>query len=182
MIKDIPGFEMYYAADRAGNIYSVRGNKRLRPSKGRDGYLKVTFSINNERFTRQVHRLVAQTFIGPANGHEVNHKNGIRSDNRLENLEWLSRNDNQKHAFRELGRKPPSKWIGKKGADHCSSVPVVASRKDGFGFWFPAFADAQRGIGANCGHISECCNGNRALHLGFTWSKAPFPDYKDIAQ
>jgi small nuclear ribonucleoprotein (snRNP)-like protein len=65
-----------------------------------DGYLKVGVKLNEERKDRRVHQLVAQTWIpNPNNFIEINHKNGNKLDNRVENLEWVSRSENMKHAI-----------------------------------------------------------------------------------
>jgi hypothetical protein len=55
---------------------------------------------------KSIHRLVAEAFIGPANGLQVNHKNGIKTDNRLCNLEYATRSENQLHRYRVLGKYP----------------------------------------------------------------------------
>lgn len=69
--------------------------------KNKSGYLLV--SIN--KISKMYHRLLAEAFIdNPENKPEVNHKNGIRDDNRIENLEWCTRQENIQHSFRELGR------------------------------------------------------------------------------
>jgi hypothetical protein len=70
-----------------------------------NGYRGVKFSRIGK--THLIHRLVLSAFVRPANrGEDGNHRNGARSDNRLENLEWASHSDNVKHAHAELPRKP----------------------------------------------------------------------------
>ncbi len=68
----------------------------LKPNYAPSGYVSVQLS-NRRRVT--IHRLVMATFVGPARGREVNHINGIKDDNRLENLEYCTRSENMKHAF-----------------------------------------------------------------------------------
>lgn len=64
--------------------------------------------------TVKVHRLVLQTFIGPSEGREVNHINGVKDDNRLENLQWVTHRDNIKHAV-ESGLMPDNYAHGPRG-------------------------------------------------------------------
>jgi hypothetical protein len=71
-----------------------------------NGYEQFSLSVDNVRYTGIVHRLIAKTFIpNPENYPVVNHKNGVRDDNRVENLEWCTQSYNSKHAFKELGRE-----------------------------------------------------------------------------
>jgi HNH endonuclease len=81
-----------------------------------NGYRCVVFKRRGKNHL--IHRLVLSAFVRPAEGKETaNHKNGVRSDNRLENLEWISHSDNIKHSHAELNRKP-----------HSWSTPVVLTR------------------------------------------------------
>lgn len=76
-----------------------------RPDK--DGYARVVLYVNRTTKSLRVHRLVVEAFIGQIpEGMQVNHKNGIKNDNRLENLEIVTASENTKHGFRALGRKP----------------------------------------------------------------------------
>ena len=122
--KDIPGYEGYYQVSSLGRVKSVSrkiyielpGGKRsyyrnqrekikTTPVFGSGGYCQVELYQNNIERMFQVHRLVATAFIpNPENLPTVNHKNGIRTDNRLENLEWCSYRDNNLHAIRVLGK------------------------------------------------------------------------------
>lgn len=99
--KDIEGFEGLYQISMKGNVRSIKGKnpKILKPYKNGTGYLKVDLRKNNERYQKQVHRIVAETFIPNTEGKtEVNHINGDKTDNRYFNLEWVNRSENMKHA------------------------------------------------------------------------------------
>ena len=91
------GYEGYFVNEH-GFVYSMKRDGLLRPMQTFDklGYRSVQLSGAR---TRMVHRLVALAFIGqPMRGSEVNHKNGIKFDNRPENLEWVSHKENMAHA------------------------------------------------------------------------------------
>lgn len=72
-------------------------DKVIKPYRDKDGYLCITKKVNNER---KIHRLVAKAFLNnPLNKPVINHKNGIKSDNRLFNLEWATYSENNKYTF-----------------------------------------------------------------------------------
>lgn len=87
-----------------GDFYSPQ--EELKLSKDKDGYLKTALRKDGKRKYLRVHRLVATTFIpNPNNLPVVNHINGIKNDNRVENLEWCTVSQNTRHAFDTLGRE-----------------------------------------------------------------------------
>ncbi len=112
--REIPGWPTYLI-NPLGQILSKRTNTILKPwyvsmpKKGAAKYAQVGLCKNGKRTAYLVHRLVAMTFLPePKPGQvEVNHKNGKTTDNRAENLEWMTRCENVQHAFHELGRRVP---------------------------------------------------------------------------
>ena len=109
--KDIKGYEGKYQVSSLGNVKSLLDkqlNKReiiLKPSLNHKGYLRVYLSKDSKKSTKTIHRLVAETFIPNLESKKtVNHIDGNKINNRVDNLEWLSNTENQKHAW-ELGLK-----------------------------------------------------------------------------
>jgi hypothetical protein len=103
MYKDLVGYEDYYSISNCGDILSKRTDKAMKQFVDNRGYYRCTLSDSVKPRTLLVHRLVAKTFIeNPDNLYTVNHINGIKTDNRVENLEWMSLEDNVRHAY-EVG-------------------------------------------------------------------------------
>lgn len=110
--KLVPNFKGYYAGSNFGNIWS-HWDQKLCPWITGFGYLKVNLWTPEENFEMNIHRLVMWIFVGPCpEGMEVNHIDGIKHNNYLSNLEYCTRSENIKHAFR-TGLK-----ISNKGEKH----------------------------------------------------------------
>lgn len=106
--KPVKNYEDCYAVSDTGLVKrtDVNPERTLKPSHDQDGYFIVSLCKKNKRTTRSVHKLVANAFIpNPDNKPQINHKNGVRDDNRVENLEWCTVAENNLHAYRTLGRE-----------------------------------------------------------------------------
>lgn len=82
-----------------------KGSKKCKvPTVGPDGYCRVTFSVQNKAICKTVHSVIAEAFLGPRpDGCEVNHKDGDKKNNKVENLEYVTRSENLLHRSRVLG-------------------------------------------------------------------------------
>ena len=103
-----------YEVSNLGNIRNIKSGQILNPGISGNGYKQVSLKMNDTgKFKKQyVHRLVAQYWLdNPENKREVNHKNLDRTDNRDENLEWLTSSENQKHKFENSDYKTSNRPV-----------------------------------------------------------------------
>ena len=111
--RQVVGWEGEYAVSNLGRVRSdrtcrgTRAGRILKPKRCKAGYLHVRLCKNYTHLQQGIHRLVAAAFIGPAQGLQVNHRNGIKDDNRADNLEWVTQSENLRHSARVLGKMPP---------------------------------------------------------------------------
>lgn len=113
VLGEVKGNKFHFVTPDGKVLSFAKGRPNWRsPVPDKDGYLCIGIKINGKDTTRKIHRLVAEAFIpNPDNKPEVNHINGIKSDNRLENLEWVASKENTRHMI-EVLKHIPDWWGG----------------------------------------------------------------------
>lgn len=164
--KDIEEFPSYQASD-LGRIRNKNTGFIKNVYYDNDGYVKVTLVKNKRSYRKTVHRLVAEAFLGGKHpGLQVNHKNGIKDDNRLINLEWVTGSENVKHAY-DTGLRKPS---GGRG-------PIRAVRVIETGTVYENLKQCADAINSDSGNVSRCLRGElesiKGYHLEYA-DKDPF--------
>lgn len=130
--KPIIGYEGKYEASSFGRIKSLPKYVKLYHGSGfwtkekilhqrlSGGYLFIALFDGNNRFDIQSHIIIAKAFLpNPENKKEVNHKKGIKTDNRVTEIEWSTKSENTIHAYASKLMKPV--WQGKKGIAHTAT-------------------------------------------------------------
>lgn len=160
-----------YQISNLGNVKSLkrRKHKILRPALCKNGYYSVVLFYNNKGKTKFLHKLVAQAFLLNDKKHKcVNHKNGIKTDNRLENLEWCSYSENHKHAYRNNLRKPI--WKGVTGEKAPKSRKIIqCDMNDNIIKIWCSLTEASKELNISISNISYCCTGKRNKVKNFKW-------------
>lgn len=157
----------YYYIDENGNVYSYYHNRKRKISTfhGRNNYLCVSLSKNNTHNTYFVHRLVAQAFIpNPENKPQVNHKDGNKLNNCVENLEWCTASENTKHAY-------DNKLTHIKRGDESPNAIKIDQfdKNNNFIRTWGGATCVQNKLGLNKSNIIQCCKGRYKTVGGYIW-------------
>lgn len=161
--KDVVGFEGLYKVSNLGNVRSVArlgtNGVVLKKRYFATGYEKTTLYKNCKQTTFVTHRIVAEAFIpNPNNLPQINHIDGNKLNNRVDNLEWVTCSDNVKHAYRtgliDIGK------ISKPVAQYKNGVEIAR---------YNSIQDAHRITGAATTNISRVCMGINKTTLGYGW-------------
>lgn len=172
--KDIKGYEGLYQVSNLGKVKriehfdSIGRKKKEKEMSAQEvsGYLRVWLSKGMIRKGYLIHRLVAESFILNLNNKkEVNHKDGDKQNNCVNNLEWVTSSENRIHAY----KKGLAKQTSKRRNDYRSKV-VVQILNGQIINEFPSVMEAQRQTGFKQGTISNCCRGNQKTAYGYQWS------------
>lgn len=174
--KDILRYEGKYQISNFGKVKSLARyrygtgisakerfyNERIMAySKGGRGYFQVKLTNNikiSKTFT--IHRMVAQAFVpNPFNKPQVNHIDGDKHNNMVENLEWVTASENVQHAVD----------IGLKSMDMFKKKILMLDKNNNKLLWFDSITEASEASGAWIANISHCCSGKRKTTGGYKW-------------
>lgn len=150
----------HYYADEQGNIFSKQKEvfRKLKVYKTHDGYRRICLAADIERGHYRVCRIIAETFIeNPENLPIVNHKNEVRDDDRVLNLEWCDNSHNQKQRFK-----------GKIGT-RAKEVEMVSLETKEVVASFPSLMHAEKDTGIQSTNIGKVCLGKRNQAGGYSW-------------
>ena len=129
--------KLNYEVSKEGVVRNIITQKIIKGSKSSSGYKMVSLHTQNGRVTKQVHRLVAINFIdNPENKPQVNHIDGNKLNNNVNNLEWVTGKENMKHAL-DTGiykRYNNQTYKNKFGAEHNRSVKLSCGENIYYGY------------------------------------------------
>ena len=180
--KDIPGLDGLYQASNIGRIKILsretknnRGSFRTKEkfsslSKiNSSGYYEISVTVNGIKKSAKVHRLIGISFIeNPDNKPEINHKNGIKTDNRVSNLEWATHQENIEHA-KSMGLMKAGSLKGKTNV-HPSCKPVIQKSLDGSIInTYHSLSEAARQMKVRPCSITDAIYGKCHTCKGYKW-------------
>lgn len=176
--KDIRGYEGLYQVSNFGRVKSFYGRTKeeiiLSKSVDNKGYCRVILYKNNKPQLKLIHRLVAIEFINNIdNKPQINHINGIKSDNKVSNLEWCTGSENMIHAYKIGLEKTNGNMIHARKQNikiAVASKRKKVTQKDIFGNIINEFNSVKDAIDkTGIKHVSDCALGKCEKAGGYIW-------------
>ena len=159
--RDIEGYEGMYQVSDKGRVRSLKFGKEriLKPGRLKNDYLYVNLCKNGEAKKYYIHRLVAQAFLpNPDNLSQINHRDEIKTNNCVENLEWCDSKYNNNYGT-HIQRQ----------VEKVSKTVLQFTKSGEFVREWKSVADVKRNHRYTHAHISECCLGKYKSSHGFFW-------------
>lgn len=179
--KDIKGYEKIYQISNLGRIKSLKRKnnygKTIKESIrilqiNKYGYNIITLWKNHIGITYQIHRLVADAFIpNPENKPQVNHIDGNKLNNNINNLQWCTCQENVIHRFKKLKQKGSRSMLGKFGANHNCSKKIYQIDTITYKILkkYNCITEAAKENNINISSISSCLRGRYKSAGGYIW-------------
>lgn len=179
--KDIQGWEGIYQVSNLGKIKSLKRQTKnqfgkedaiRKLDKTKNGYLLVMLRDGCKNKNVAVHRLVAQAFLAnPHNYPVINHIDGVKTNNVLENLEWCTYSYNSKHNYKIGLQKGKTNNKGKFGELATFKRPVVQMDLNGNVLAkYITLTEACKATGADRSHMAKVCRGKLKKTAGYRWA------------
>ena len=168
--KDVPEYEGLYQVSNYGRVLSTRKKHLIMKLKDNGhGYFLVGLWKNKKCKNKYIHRLVAESYIpNLENNSQVNHKDGIKSNNHVENIEWCNQSQNNKHAYK-LGLRSPVGFCTPGSIDPKRKAVYKLSLSGEILEEYPSVLNAAQMNNLNSSRISRVCNGIGFIVKGFTY-------------
>jgi len=166
--KEIIGFEKYKISNY-GRVIGCNGGI-LKFSKSHNGYTNLCVYNKGKKATLRIHRIVAYNFIpNLENKPDVNHKDGVKSNNHVNNLEWCTKSENMIHSIRVLGRKIYEPEHKKYGESPRARKVIQYSKDNKFIKEYESISEIQLYMNISQSAISNCCIGISKSSYGYIW-------------
>lgn len=169
--KDIEEYKGKYQASNIGNIKNMITNKVLKQYIGSNGYYRIGLYKDKKTKVFEVHRLITKTFIDNVeNKKEVNHIDGNKLNNNINNLEWVTHKENINHAWKTKLFEPVREASRRYGKDNPAAKRVVQyDLKGNIIKRYDCIVEAVRETNISKTNIGKCCNYRQKTAGGYIW-------------